>query len=384
VSSTVETLDPTSAVPHPCPVVVIGDAALLQQTQEALGQANYQVEACADADACVDRVAQLHPALLFVDLELPDVASCHVVERAHDVDAELVIIAIARRNEACAGATACCAVEAMRAGACDVVCKPLGAEQLCVVAGRGLERWRLRREAERLRREKDEEQRRFVAFVSHQLRAPPAAVKQYLDVLLFTARDQLPATALDWIGRCQARMGEMLEITDDWLTLARIERKELCDHGARTALGDVVAQVTQLARPRAEAAGVTLEGDVPLHLPFVRGDTVAISTLVSNLVDNAIKYNRHGGRVTVSADADAEVVTLAVSDTGLGIPAECLPRLFHEFYRVRAPAVRAMVGSGLGLAICKHIATELGGEIAVDSVEGQGSTFTVRLPLAGI
>jgi signal transduction histidine kinase len=365
-------------------VVVFGDDAVLQVSRRALREAGYLVETCADGEECVEWVARLRPALLFVDLELPDVARGHVVERARGLDDALVIIAIARRNEACAGAAACCAVDAMRAGACDVLCKPLGAEQLCVVAARGLERWQLRREAERLRREKEEEQRRFVAFVSHQLRSPPAAVKQYLDVLLFTSRDQLPATALDWIGRCQVRLGEMLEITDDWLTLTRIERKELCDHGARAALDDVVTQVTLLARPRAEVAGVTLETVLAPALPPVQGDTVAISTLVSNLVDNAIKYNRRGGRVTVSAAADAVAVTLAVSDTGLGIPAACLPRLFHEFYRVRAPEARDTAGTGLGLAICKHIATELGGTITVDSVEGQGSTFTVRLPRAGI
>ncbi len=381
MSGTAEPLNPTPDEPHSCPVVVLGDDAVLRLSREALGPAGYLVETC-PAAACVDRVTQLHPALLFVDLELPDVARCHVVERAHGADQELVIIAIARRNEACAGAAACCAVDAMRAGACDVVCKPLGAEELRVVAGRGLERWQLRHEVELLRREKDEEQRRFVAFVSHQLKSPPAAVKQYLDVLLYTAHDQLPPTALDWITRCQARMGEMLEITDDWLTLTRIEHKELCDQDARTALAEVVAQVMQLAGPRAEAAGVTLHNALPVDLPPVRGDTVAISTLLSNLVDNAIKYNRRGGRVTVSATAASDVVTLAVSDTGLGIPAACVPRLFHEFYRVRAPEARETAGTGLGLAICKHIVSELGGTIAVDSVEGEGSTFTVRLPLA--
>jgi len=109
---------------------------------------------------------------------------------------------------------------------------------------------------------------------------------------------------------------------------------------------------------------------------------MSLSTVVSNLVTNAIKYNRAGGCVAVRAAHEGAVATIEVTDTGIGIPADSLPRVFDEFYRVDAVKAGGIPGSGLGLAICRGIVTELGGSIGVTSKLGVGSTFTVRLPAA--
>jgi len=104
--------------------------------------------------------------------------------------------------------------------------------------------------------------------------------------------------------------------------------------------------------------------------------------LVSNLVGNAVKYNNPGGTVVISAVARDNLVSLRVSDTGIGIPKECIPMLFQEFYRVKTRETQNIPGTGLGLVICKRIVTELGGSIEVESRQGAGTSFLVELPVA--
>ncbi len=117
-------------------------------------------------------------------------------------------------------------------------------------------------------------------------------------------------------------------------------------------------------------------------MPLVAGDAVSITMLVTNLVSNAIKYNRPGGTVAVRGRREGDNVLLEVRDTGIGIPESALPRLFEEFYRVKNEATQDIPGTGLGLLICKRIADELGGSIEVASREGEFTTFLVRLPAA--
>jgi len=358
-------------------IVIDDDDVILLSCQRILQKAGYEVETFSRGAAGIERLKEIHPPILLVDLKMPELDGFQVIERVRAIDTDVVIVVITGY------ATISTAVDAMKAGAYDFLPKPFTPDELRLIASRCYERWRLRRESAQLRREKEEAERKFVTFVSHQLKTPLVAVKQYLDVLLYTAKDQLPDTALTWITRSQVRLGEMLEIIGDWLTLAKIERGALCDGGATTSVREVVDQVVQFSRPQADGAKVALEVNVPPDLPPVRGDAVAVATVLSNLVGNAVKYNHPGGKVLVEARGDGGHIEITVSDTGIGIPAACLPSLFQEFYRVNTAEVRDRPGTGLGLAICRRITTELGGSIDVVSSEGHGTTFTVRLPTSG-
>jgi len=357
-------------------IVIDDDDIMLLSCSEILTRVGYAVETFSSGEEGIRRIEKEHIPLLVVDLKMPKIDGIEVIRRVREIDPSMVIVVITGY------ATISTAVEAMKAGAYDFLPKPFSPDELTLIVNRGFERWLLARESEWLRQEREHVQRRFVTFVSHQLKTPLVAVKQYLDVLLYSSRDQLPERAQEWIDRSQLRIAEMLELIQDWLDLSRIEHGELCREGEAADLGGVVGDVVQGLLPLAEKAQVTVTVERSGDAPPVRGDRVSLAMLLSNLVSNAIKYNRKGGSVTVRTAQKDGLAEIEVADTGIGIPPEGLDRLFQEFYRVKTDLTRSIPGTGLGLAICHRIVSELGGTIGVRSTEGQGTTVTVRLPIA--
>lgn len=358
--------------------VIDDDDVMLLVCRRTLEKDGYEVETFGSGHDGLRRLEDAKPQLLLVDLKMPELNGLQVIDRVRTVDPEIVIAVITGY------ATIATAVDAMKAGAYDFLPKPFTPDELRLIVKRGCERWQLAHESQRLRLEKEAAERRIITFVSHQLKSPLAATRQYLDVLLFTSKADLPPTALQWISRSQARLAEMLAMIDDWLTLAKVERGTLGERDARADLCQVVTQVTQATQSQAETAQVEVATDLPHEGLLVRGDPISIATVVSNLVANAIAYNRPRGRVSVRVTYDDAMATLEVSDTGIGIPEDCLPRIFEEFYRVGSERGRDVPGTGLGLALCRRVVTELGGSIDVTSTLGQGSTFTVRIPIARV
>lgn len=355
--------------------VIDDDDVMLLSCRRILERDGYAVETFESGNEGLARIEQLRPHLLLVDLKMPEIDGLQVIERVRTIDPDLVIAVITGY------ATIATAVDAMKAGAYDFLPKPFTPDELRLVVKRGCERWRLAHEAQWLRHEKELAERRIVTFLSHQLKSPLAAAKQYLDVLLYTGADDLTARTRTWIERSQARLEEMVTLIDDWLTLARLEGGKLTDGAVTADLAQVVAQVMHASAAQAARAQVTVTSAVSDGIPRVSGDTTSVATIVSNLVSNAIKYNRPAGEVIVRAAREGETARLEVTDTGIGIPEDSLPRIFDEFYRVGGTA-RDIPGSGLGLAICRRIVQELSGSIDVTSTIGSGSTFTVTLPLA--
>jgi signal transduction histidine kinase len=355
--------------------VIDDDDVMLLVCRRTLEKDGYQLETFSNGHDGLDRLADVKPQLLLVDLKMPELNGLEVIARVRAIDPNVVIAVITGY------ATIATAVDAMKAGAYDFLPKPFTPDELRLIVRRGCERWQLVHDSQRLRHEKEAAERRFVTFVSHQLKSPLAAIRQYLDVLLFTSAQDLPPTALQWISRSQTRIGEMLAMINDWLALAKLERGRLGEQDASTNLCEVITHVKEATQPQAEAAQIGVTAELPREGVLVRGDAISLATVVSNLVANAITYNRPGGRVTVRVAADDRMATLEVQDTGIGIPEDCLPRIFEEFYRVGGERGRDVPGTGLGLALCRRIVTELGGTIEVASTPGKGSTFTVRIPI---
>ncbi len=364
------------SAPESMVVVIDDDEVMRLSCQQILQKGGYRVETFGNGHAGIKRIQEAKPPLLIVDIKMPELDGFEVINIVRKIDPDLVIVVITGY------ATIETAVDAMKAGAYDFLPKPFTPNELRMIIGRGFERWRLTKEAQRLRREKEEVERKFVALVSHQLKSPLVAIKQYLDVMLFTSKDQLPEKAAEWILRCQIRLGEMLTIIQDWLALSRIDSGSLCDQGAAADLGRVIADVTSEYQTVPGGPRGTITTSVPVDLPHVCGDPVSINMVVGNLVSNAVKYNRPGGAVSVSAHQEGKMVVLEVSDTGIGIPEEAIPHLFEEFYRVKTEQTQAIPGTGLGLVICKRIIQELHGTIDVRSKQGEGTTFIIHLPVA--
>ena len=147
----------------------------------------------------------------------------------------------------------------------------------------------------------------------------------------------------------------------------------------------MVRHAVELISPAAREKRVEIVVEIPEDetVPSILGDADGLERLLLNLLDNAIKYNRPEGRITLRLSRSGDDAVLAVSDTGIGIPPESIPRLFERFYRVDKGRAREEGGTGLGLAIVKHVAQAHGGQVEVESRLGRGSTFRVKLPLAG-
>ena len=358
-------------------IFVIDDDEIIRLScEQILQKSGYKVETFGNGHQGIDRLKQVRPPLLVVDIKMPELDGFEVIKIVRKIDPDVVIVVITGY------ATIETAVDAMKMGAYDFLPKPFTPNELRLIIDRGMERWRLAKEAKLLRKEKEEVERKFVTLVSHQLKGPLGAVKQYLDVLLYTCHDQLSGETIDWISRSQARITEMISLIQDWLMMAKLDRGALCDRSASSDIGKIVESVIEEYQQLPSAANIKLSTELAPGLAPVRGDTVSLNMLVGNLVNNAVKYNKPDGKVEVSVAPEDQWIVLKVSDTGVGIPSSFRPHLFEEFYRAKSPETQNIPGTGLGLVICKRIVDELGGSIEVDSKEGEGSTFTVKLPVA--
>ena len=228
------------------------------------------------------------------------------------------------------------------------------------------------RKLERLRRD-------FVANVSHELRTPVTAIQAALETLQAGAAQEAQArdTFLDKIA---AQANRLARLIDDLMSLSQIESGGLRFRFDAIALEPLWREVIGALQPQADRRRVTIRLLWPPDFPTVRGDRERLHQVAQNLLDNAIKFNREGGEVTISAVADARSVTLAVSDTGIGIPQDDLSRIFERFYRVEKGRARTTGGTGLGLAIVKHLVEAHAGTIRAESHPGRGSTFHITLP----
>lgn len=357
-------------------LVIDDDPAMRLSCRKILAKSGFSVETFEDGAQGLEGVARLKPALVIVDLKMPGISGMEVVSRVHDIDASTVIIVITGY------ATIDTAVEAMKSGAYDFLPKPFSPDELRLIVNRGLERRRLLLEAHRFELERELLKRRFVAFVSHQLQTPLVAIHQYLDVLKHLGDSpDAAAKRQEWYGRCLTRIEEMQGLIRNWLTLSKIEGQCLSGQRIRVDLNAILASLLETCEQMASAEQVSLESSLPGRECVTRGDPDCLRVLFDNLIVNAIKYNRPGGKVTVSAGIKDGEIAVSVADTGVGIPEQHRQFLFREFYRISDGAKRS-TGAGLGLSISKRIVAEMGGCIQVESEAGVGSTFTVRLPAA--
>jgi signal transduction histidine kinase len=359
------------------PIIVIDDDETMRRAcQAALRRAGYQVETFSDGPSGLKRIEEVHPPVLIVDLKMPGMGGMEVIAQLQRMDLDTVIVVIT------GFATVGTAVQAMKAGAYDFIPKPFTAEELRAIIARAVERHRLSAEAKRLRAEKEHQARKFVTFVSHQLQSPLGAVRQYLDVLLHQTGADMPAKQREWIDRSRQKIGLMLKIIADWLTLSKVEGGQLATERKVLHWQDLVPKTLDGFTTRAQEQQITVRNQLPEDLPAIVGDEAALQMLLSNLVSNAINYNRVGGHVTITGEyAPADrTVTLSVMDSGIGIAADQQPHVFEEFYRVKDGSTAGVDGTGMGLPICRRIAEELGGRITLSSTLGQGSTFRVVLP----
>ncbi|MBE3587735.1 MAG: phosphate regulon sensor histidine kinase PhoR [Thermoanaerobacteraceae bacterium] len=230
------------------------------------------------------------------------------------------------------------------------------------------------------RRKLDQMRTEFVANVSHELRTPLTSIRGFVETLLDGALED-PATARHFLEIMNKETERLTRLVDDMLYLSKIEERRVVHRWQPVDLEDIINRVVSLFRPQAREKEINLSVELPRQLPRVQGDPDLLAQVLINLVDNAVKYTPARGRVTIRAATLEDKVRVEVEDTGIGIPAESLPRIFERFYRADKARSRELGGIGVGLAIVKHIIRAHGGKIEVESTPGKGSLFSFTLPL---
>jgi two-component system, OmpR family, phosphate regulon sensor histidine kinase PhoR len=228
----------------------------------------------------------------------------------------------------------------------------------------------------------------FVANVSHELRTPLTSIKGYIEALLDGAKDD-PETSTQFLGIILKQSDRLNLILEDLLQLSKIESGQVQFKREPLHIPSVIERTLAMIKPLADKKGHRLVSFVDNNLPPVLGDEDRLTQVLSNLLDNAVKYTPEKGTITMAAHPvsdDAErptvvtAVELTVTDTGLGIPEMDRPRVFERFYRVDKARSRELGGTGLGLAIVRHIVEGLGGRVWAEPNAPTGSRFVVRLP----
>ena len=227
----------------------------------------------------------------------------------------------------------------------------------------------------------------FVINVSHELRTPLASIQGYTETLLEGAIDD-PKHNVRFLTIIRQNAERLGRLTADLMTLSRLELKSTRFQFASYLAGELLTNCCDSMQPIAEKKQVEIIAQPGPAGTEVFCDSEAVHQVMSNLLDNAIKYTPGHGQIVVGCrpgqKAGQDVVEFYVRDTGIGIPVEDLPRLFERFYRVDKARSRQMGGTGLGLAIVKHLVRAMGGDVRVESTLGQGSTFSFTLPVHDI
>lgn len=229
-------------------------------------------------------------------------------------------------------------------------------------------------------KELDKMKSEFIAMVAHELRAPITTVEQQLGVILNKMAGDLTRKQEELLARAKERTSGVLTLIKDLLDLSKIESGKMVQYKEPLTLQEVIQGVIDLMRAEAQAKNIELEFSPPNQTPLIHADRTSMDGIFTNLISNAIKYTPGRGKVWITLGEEGGFVKATVSDTGIGISQEDLPRIFDRFYRVKTAQTREIIGTGLGLSIVKNIIDAHLGSIHVESDLGRGTTFTLLFP----
>lgn len=242
-----------------------------------------------------------------------------------------------------------------------------------------IERTRELQEANRKLEVVSQHKSEFLANMSHELRTPMNAIIGFTRLVMRRSKEVLAPRQYENLEKILVSAEHLLSLINDILDLAKVEAGRIEVYPVEFALEPIVAECLHTVEPMLKSEHIRLVQEVEADLPTLVTDGDKVRQILMNLLSNAAKFT-HTGTITVSARCHNGVLAMAVTDTGIGIPEEALERVFEEFHQVDTSTTREYGGTGLGLAISRHLARLLGGDIAVQSTVGVGSTFAVMLP----
>jgi PAS domain S-box-containing protein len=236
-----------------------------------------------------------------------------------------------------------------------------------------------RKRVDKALEEANQRKDQFIALLAHELRNPLAPLRNGLQVIRLAGTDaSAVAQARDMMDR---QLGHMVRLIDDLLDISRVSQNKMELRRSRVLLKDVISSAVETARPAIEEAGHEFTISLPPEPVYLDADLTRLAQVFSNLLNNSAKYTERGGRILLAAERQGDEVRISVRDTGLGIPANDLPRIFDMFSQVDRSIERSTGGLGIGLALVKGLVEMHGGTVtAMSAGQGKGSTFTVKLP----
>lgn len=226
----------------------------------------------------------------------------------------------------------------------------------------------------------DEEDLNFIAFAAHELRGPITIIRGYLDILNTELANQLSLEQKELFSRLIVSSNRLSSYINNILNVSKFDNNRMKFNLDETSVDSLVDSVKDDLILRATAQNRLLKINLPKNLPNIAADNSSASEVIINLVDNAIKYSHEGGVIILSAKQDGDFIDISVQDNGIGIPPIALENLFKKFYRSHRSR-ETVAGTGIGLYISRAIIEGHGGKITVKSREGEGSTFTISLPI---
>jgi signal transduction histidine kinase len=373
-------------------LVVDDEEGIREGCVRALRPQGFQVETASTLAEGRRRIQQVGYDLVLLDVMLPDGQGTALLKPIQERDQDTVSVIIT------GFATVELAVDAIKQGAYDFISKPFDSDLLLLTVNQGLEKRRLTREGRRLQsleqetarleHERQEMERldrfksAFMLTVAHELRSPVAGAQSLLRTMLKGLAGDLNDQQRDILRRVEARHAQLLELINDLLVLAASKTYDPDQPLQPVSLSSTLAQVLQAFAPQAQEKGVRLDppGGASTQL-MVRASEDGLTRVLTNLIGNAVKYTPSGGRVSVTVRRDGSLAEVAVSDSGIGISPEDLPKLGTEFFRAESAKRAEIPGTGLGLSIVREQLRRFGGSLEIKSTPGAGSTFSAKLPL---
>lgn len=356
-------------------VLVIDDDEVVRDScEKVLTGDGYRVAGAEDGEKGLSLFREFQPDLVLVDLKMPGKSGMEVLEELQQTDPDVIKIVITGYGSVSS------AVDAMKRGAYDFVPKPFSPDEISLTVARGLEKRRLLFESNALKQRQEQIRRNMISLVSHELSAPLSATIQHLQVILAGMAGEVSPETRELIELCNGRLQEMLDLIRTWINLAVLDPVRMAEQFEKIELSGVARESVERLRALADEKRVDLKFESPRTLSPIRGTKGPLAEVFNNLIGNGIKYNRQGGWVKARMYETDRHVCVEVSDNGLGIGEEHLPRIFDEFYRVDPRRSAPVKGSGLGLSIVKTLVEAHGGTIDVKSRLDEGTTFLVRFP----
>ncbi len=222
----------------------------------------------------------------------------------------------------------------------------------------------------------------FVSMISHELRTPLTSISGYLELIRDGDTGTVPPKVTELLAVIERNTFRLRQLIDDLLILSNIESRTLRSEQLPVDLHQICQEARTVAAAQAASRQIGVTFESRLDPVTVRGDREQLEQVISNLLDNAVKFSRTGGRVQLRLTADGNSAVVTCTDHGIGIPAAEKDQLGTRFFRASNATAKAVQGTGLGLAIVRRILDQHGGTIGIESVEGSGTTAEVRIPLA--